>query len=142
MTHHYCFRDSSLPEKEPTGEDLLEEALAPAQERRFVCANCGIPITTHAEIISIEGSDIHQRTNPAGVESEFGCFARAPGVLVSGIPTAEHSWYAGYLWSFALCGGCGVHLGWYFEGLEPPFYGLILNRLREEGTEGPSSLLH
>lgn len=92
---------------------------------------CGEPITSRAHQTTVAGSHVHHRTNPAGVTFEFGCFSAAPGVAVVGPATDEHSWFAGCVWSFALCGGCTEHLGWLFEGAER-FYGLILDRLVDE----------
>lgn len=82
--------------------------------------------------MAVEGRHIHRRTNPAGLEFELGCFGKAPGAAALGEPTTEHSWFGGYAWCFDLCRGCGTHLGWYFDGSEPPFHGLILNRLQLE----------
>ncbi len=87
--------------------------------------------------IEIAGGHVHRRANPAGDEFEIGCFIDAPGVAVHGEPTAEYSWFAGYLWSFALCRRCDSQLGWFFDGTEPNFYGLILVQLVEE-TGKPS----
>ncbi len=33
-----------------------------------------------------------------------------------------------------MCRGCGAHLGWHFEGRDPAFHGLILDRLEAEET--------
>jgi len=101
-------------------------------QRRLLCRSCRQPITADDQRIAIEGRHLHRRVNPLGIEFEFGCFGEAPGAAKLGEPTAEHSWFAGYAWSFAHCGRCGVHLGWLFEGAEPAFYGLISNLLEEE----------
>lgn len=89
----------------------------------------------------MEGRWIHRRTNPAGFEFEFSCFVAAPGATTEGQPTLEHSWFRGYAWVFTLCGTCGAHLGWHFEGAPPSFHGLILNRLdlEEDGAGGDAS---
>lgn len=110
----------------------FEHGIRAEPERRLRCRVCGAPITSPDERIPIAGSPIHRRVNPAGIEFEFGCFAEAPGAAVTGEPTAEFSWFAGYVWSYALCRRCGVHLGWLFEGATLRFYGLILNRLTDE----------
>lgn len=125
--------DRDIPYQLPLKD--LEAALGIHPGRRLLCANCGQPVTTEAERISIEGRSVHQATNPSGIEFEFGCFASAPGALVAGEPTTEFSWFTGYAWRFALCRGCGAHLGWFFQGGAPTFFGLILNRLKEEGPE-------
>ncbi len=98
---------------------------------RLLCRACGAPITSRAEQTSVAGSHVHLRTNPAGITFRFGCFSSAPGAIVHGPPTGEHSWFAGLVWSFTMCGGCGEHLGWHFEGAER-FHALILDRLVDE----------
>jgi len=120
------------------GQSLGREAalaLRMVPGRGLFCRACREWITAEGESVSVEGSSVHRRVNPAGVEFEFGCFRDAPGARVAGTPTAEHSWFPGYAWSFALCGGCLTHLGWFFEGAGPPFHGLILERLTQEGPQ-------
>ena len=82
----------------------------------------------------VEGEHVHRRTNPAGIEFEFGCFLTAPGVQVVGEPAFEFSWFEGRAWAYSMCRGCGTHLGWHFEGRDPAFHGLILDRLETEQT--------
>ena len=101
-----------------------------APERRLCCASCGSLVTSERERIPIDGRHVHRRTNPGGLTFEFGCFALAPGADVVGEPTLEFTWFPDYAWTYALCRACQTHLGWHFEGAEPPFHGLILNRLR------------
>jgi hypothetical protein len=47
---------------------------------------------------------------------------------VFGPPTAEASWFPGFVWEVALCAACKTHLGWAFHG-ESDFLGLVLDRL-------------
>ncbi len=110
------------------------DASRDTSERRLLCRSCGSPVTTEAERIAIDGQHVHRRTNPAGIDFEFGCFAAAPGAEIVGEPTAEFSWFAGYAWTYSLCGACATHLGWHFEGAGPSFHGLILVRLMREGS--------
>ena len=51
-----------------------------------------------------------------------------------GDPTGDHTWFAGYLWCFALCRGCGRHLGWHYQsdGGGDNFFGLIKDRLSSQ----------
>ncbi len=100
--------------------------------RRLLCAVCAAPITTDDQRVAIEGRHAHLRTNPAGFDFEFGCFREAPGAVVVGEATAEHSWFAGYQWRFSVCGGCGAHLGWHFDSAGSRFHGLIFDRLETE----------
>lgn len=102
--------------------------------RRLCCAACQAPITAREEGISIAGRHVHRRVNPAGIAFVFGCFGAAPGAATLGVPTTEDAWFAGYAWSFALCRRCGEHLGWFFSGTEPSFFGLILDRLSDSAT--------
>ncbi len=123
----------SSPTRGVLGEDPeLEQLIRPAEERRLLCRLCGAPITSADHRISIAGHHVHRRVNPVGFEFEFGCFDGAPGAVAAGRPTAEFSWFAGWSWAFSLCRSCGVHLGWFFDGRDPRFHGLVLNRLVEE----------
>lgn len=106
----------------------------PAAPRRWLCRRCRAPITSESERLTIAGQHLHRRTNPYGVEFELGCFGAAPGATTTGLPTSEHTWFAAYRWSFALCRRCNVHLGWFFSGAEPPFHGLIFKLLIEESS--------
>ncbi len=107
--------------------------------RRLLCRSCGSPVTGERERVAIGGQHLHHRTNPAGIEFEFGCFVAAPGAETTGEPTSEFSWFAGYTWVYSICRGCGGHLGWFFQDAGPSFHGLILARLV---SEGPAGRLH
>jgi hypothetical protein len=67
--------------------------------------------------------------NPHGRVFEIVTVRQADGVALLDAPTREHSWFAGYAWRVALCGGCGSHVGWGFHavvGQEPAaFFGLV-----------------
>ena len=112
----------------PQHVDQIDE---PEDPGRLLCRVCGEPITSRADQTVVAGAQVHRRTNPAGITFTFGCFSSAPGATEAGPATDEHSWFAGFCWSFATCGACGEHLGWLFEGAER-FHGLILDRLVEE----------
>lgn len=102
-----------------------------ARGRRLLCAACGRPITEEGAAAQYGGAHEHLFTNPAGIGFRIGCFHHAPGCTEAGPPTAEYTWFAGYRWRFALCGGCGAHLGWSYRGPHH-FFGLILDRLRRD----------
>ena len=97
----------------------------------LVCKACGHDITTSSERISINGQHVHTRMNPAGFEYTFDCFREAPGCRQLGMPSFEHTWFAGHSWQLAVCAGCGEHLGWLFRNGNV-FYGLIEDRLVEK----------
>lgn len=57
------------------------------------------------------------------------------GRLISvGEPTAEFSWFPGYLWTIGTCKVCGEHLGWIFHtaDLDIVFQTIIVTKLREK----------
>jgi len=116
------------------GEPALRGATDALLRRWLRCRHCRKEVTAEDDRVVVEGGHVHRRTNPAGIEFEFGCFLVAPGAQVVGEPTFEHSWFAGCAWSYSLCRGCGTHLGWHFEGRDPAFQGLILDRLEVEET--------
>lgn len=99
--------------------------------RKLYCHLCRHPITDRGQSISFQGGHVHARTNPAGYTYEFGCYQDAPGCRVFGPRTDEHTWFAGYSWQIAVCGSCGEHLGWLFNGAGR-FYGLIVDRIIPE----------
>lgn len=73
--------------------------------------------------------------NPAGFVFRIGCFAEAIGCVVVGPDNLDYPWFTGHAWRYAHCAGCGHLLGWHFRAppdpAAPPFFGLILERLRE-----------
>jgi len=110
---------------------------------RLVCDACGWEITDLDAKMAVHGRHDHRCVNPHGRIFDIGCFARASGAEAVGAPSAFFSWFEGFTWRIARCRGCGVHLGWRFEGLgaaRDAFWGLILTRLREApGPVGPPS---
>lgn len=99
----------------------------------LLCRHCRALVTTRGEAIEVEGRHQHTFFNPSGLLFEIGCFALAPGCLVSGAPTSEFAWFKGTRWQYSSCSGCGAHLGWRFlTSGGGAFFGLISNRLIEE----------
>lgn len=115
------------PEPGKVPDAILQRAI-PAL---LVCERCHQVITSEDRRIEVEGAHVHRRTNPMGWRFEIGCFSVAPGVEVATASSTEYSWFVGRAWRVGRCGGCGIQLGWYFEGREPDFHGLILDRLAE-----------
>ena len=110
-----------------------DETPADADEKTddaIYCARCGHLVTRTRWKISIAGGK-QVFTNPVGLSFHVVCFAEAPGASAEGDPTDEHTWFPGYLWNFALCRGCGGHIGWHFrqEAGGDAFFGLIKDRL-------------
>ncbi len=93
------------------------------------CSACGHPITDASQRTRVQGSHEHDCINPAQITFHIGCFVSAAGCAAAGRFTAEHSWFPGYRWRYALCAACGEHLGWEFSGIGG-FFGLVLDRLK------------
>jgi hypothetical protein len=93
------------------------------------CRRCQHGITAGRYAIEVDGAHAHTFRNPAGWSFRLACFADAPGAAPSGRATHEHTWFSGYAWRFAHCGGCGAHVGWWFVGGADAFAGLVLARL-------------
>jgi len=113
----------------PVKEAEEQKDLLPIEA--IFCKACGRTVTGKDQRIAVHGSHAHTFFNPAGIVYELGCFSSAPGCHRAGEATTYFSWFAGYVWRFALCKHCNSHLGWYFEMGESSFYGLILARLTE-----------
>lgn len=98
----------------------------------YLCAACGSPVTRARWAIAPTGD--HERTvfNPAGIVFRILVFGEAPGADPCGAAFTDFTWFSGFAWRLALCRGCGVHLGWRYEGETAPrvFFGLIKDRLR------------
>lgn len=97
----------------------------------LLCRSCDALITRERWKISVAGHQ-HHFTNPLGVEFEVCLFEQAPGVLVVGAATLDHTWFPGFKWSLVQCGNCHIHMGWFYEGAENPprFFGLIGPKLK------------
>lgn len=120
-------------------EALLHQAEHPAGEQGpyLCCRACARRITAASARVAKAGKHQHRCTNPQGYTFAIGCFAQAAGCQCQGPAVHEHTWFAGYAWRIALCGGCGAHLGWRYEGGETPFFGLIFDQLVECREDRP-----
>jgi hypothetical protein len=129
-----CFRKSpseGLKDVERDDETDVELGEGGGSGRRLACKLCHSVITRRGDAIDKDGKHQHTFFNPSGILFDVGCFARAPGCSISGTPTSEFSWFKGFLWQYSSCSVCNAHLGWFFSGGGPSFYGLIVNRLIE-----------
>ncbi|HEX9100995.1 MAG TPA: cereblon family protein, partial [Polyangia bacterium] len=79
--------------------------------RAYWCSACKTRVAAEDDAVAVAGAHQHRFVNPAGVEFEIGCFARA-ACRSDGEPTLEHTWFAGFAWSYASCANCRAHLGW------------------------------
>jgi hypothetical protein len=129
-----CFRETGAAAGVAPDQRVDAELGAGAGKGpRLVCRLCHGPVTSRGDAIEVEGRHQHTFFNPAGMLFEIGCFGAAPGCRVSGQPTAEFAWFAGYRWQYASCRSCDAHLGWFFSGgAGHAFHGLIVARLVEE----------
>jgi len=108
-------------------DDTVDES-----ERAIRCKACGLPVTSRAQKITISNSHTHTFFNPAGIVFELACFRRASGCMLAGEATSEFTWFAGFLWRYALCRNCNNHVGWFYQGAGSSFFGLILRNLVED----------
>jgi hypothetical protein len=104
---------------------------ATKEQRIVVCAACGHHVADVDARITIAGSHEHTCVNPAAIIYRIACYQRAPGCVGHGERSDHFSWFAGYVWQIRLCGRCHAHLGWSFDGSDPPFVGLIVDRVEE-----------
>lgn len=124
-------REGPPPPGPPDVRALLELDDGTGRARRLLCRACGHPITDDRARVAVDGAHQHVERNPAGITYRIGCFREAPGAVAWGEAYAEHTWFAGHTWRIALCGRCGAHLGWAFQG-HGRFHGLITDRLVPE----------
>jgi len=121
-----------------TPETERETTTAPRAEADdpLFCHRCEHLVTRERWAISCNGDHHHTVFNPAGHLFRVRCFEDAPGAGEAGEPTDEFTWFPGYLWRFAMCRGCGDHLGWFYEGERAPltFFGLIATKLTTKGA--------
>lgn len=119
-----------LPDLSP---NLAQEQVTEREKEQLLfCWQCGFRITDAKQKIAKKGTHQHAFFNPHGIVFHIGCFANAPGCRAQGPLSAEFSWFPSYQWRIECCASCQNHLGWSFTQTDDLFYGLILNRLREE----------
>ena len=120
---------------ERDAEALIEDETEKRIDRSpLICSACGERITSVRDRVEMNGNHAHTFTNPHGFTFDIGCFRSAPGCRPLGEATEAWTWFHGYAWRVAVCGGCGTHLGWGYERSPADadaagFFGLILDRL-------------
>ncbi len=122
---HFLFRESPDHDPAPAGSDHA----VPEPEDWLVCRTCSQPVARTRDRIAVNGRYRHNLFNPAGILFEVECFTAAPGCRFEGEFTEAFTWFPGYAWRFALCAGCGTHLGWEFRDRTSGFAGLIVTEL-------------
>jgi hypothetical protein len=111
--------------------DVIDDP-APKRSERLLCRQCGQVMTSRESVIEIDGASDHVFENPHGMVYHVRCFGEAPGAVTLGAPTNDFTWFRGYTWQIALCGGCRSHVGWAFIADKHRFWGLIPGRLVAE----------
>lgn len=120
-------------ERNDDPERAASDAPAPkTEERRLVrCARCEHALTDAKARTEKDGAHRHTFVNPSGLSFHVACYRDAPGCLEIGEAETFWSWFSGYSWRNALCGRCGVHVGWSYRGRDDAFFGLIVDRIVE-----------
>jgi uncharacterized C2H2 Zn-finger protein len=113
----------------------LDDEVHERSERMLRCGRCGHGVTRDRDRREVAGAHAHVFMNPHGYVFHVGCFDEAEGAVRHGAATDDFSWFDGYLWRYAHCGACQLHIGWRFEAGGDTFWGLILDRLIEEGDD-------
>jgi cereblon len=122
-------------EDEPAGErdtaartrDEAEEA----PDQPILCRRCRARLSEMPALFPMDADRINRVfANPAGLLLEILTTRAAHNVVVVGPATTEFTWYQGYAWEVAYCGGCRAHVGWAFgaaDGKREPsrFFGLL-----------------
>jgi cereblon len=102
-------------------------------------------VASTSDVLVVGGTSTHQRVNPAGLVCQFVTLRRCASARIVGGPETDFTWFDGYAREIVACARCTIHLGWRYRatgGGEPAeFYGILLDRLREEdradqGREG------
>ena len=126
------YLDSAQPPINSVLDPQGEDRGASGERINIYCSFCDHGITGLNHACAVNGQHTHTFFNPAGVVFEICCFRQAPGCVVRGHSTDEFTWFAGYRWSYALCGRCRAHLGWQYTSAEDSFFGLIAPNLRQD----------
>ncbi|XP_035215361.1 protein cereblon-like isoform X2 [Stegodyphus dumicola] len=83
------------------------------------CRDCLNVIALREDIfsMSLQGPQ-GTYVNPNGYVHEAVTVYKAKGLLVSGRPSTEQSWFPGYAWTIAECEHCHCHMGWKFTAVD------------------------
>jgi hypothetical protein len=123
MWHEWTMGKETQAERDQRGELRIDE------EAWIRCGACGHALAPARARIEVEGKHEHTFVNPAGFEYTIRCFGEAPGCAGAGEESTYWSWFRGFAWRMAACGGCGAHVGWSFRKEESAFWGLVVDRI-------------
>lgn len=94
----------------------------------WLCAWCLNRVANERDRFAYDGKDEFTFANPEQIRFHIITFSQTLGCRSAGVPTLEHTWFAGHAWLYCLCDRCGQHLGWYYRG-QHEFAGLIKARM-------------
>lgn len=125
-----------LPLKKGSWSRKVSRATPPAPRTRpeddlYLCRRCGYHVASRQNLLKVCGATRHRFINPAGIHFHIICFSRTLGAIHQGAFTSQFSWFPDYQWCYCHCADCFTHLGWYYRKSRDGFYGLIIDRLRE-----------
>lgn len=133
MADNCLLRIFNFDKKESTNISTIvtpKDSPIEEEDKNIYCKICGNVLTTKDEQIKIQGSHEHTFTNPHGFVYHIACYKKVWGAKIMGEETEEFSWFRGYVWCYALCTRCRVHLGWRYRASKNDiFFGLIFDRL-------------
>ena len=99
----------------------------------WLCAWCLNRVASEKDRFAYESESQFAFKNPNGILFQIITFTQTIGCQESGVPTLEHTWFAGHAWSYCACDRCRAHLGWYYSG-PSDFVGLIRERIVRRAT--------
>ena len=94
----------------------------------WLCAWCLNRVANEKDRYSSDGKSDFSFKNPEGIRFNILTFSPTLGCRQRGVPTLDHTWFPGHMWSYCVCDRCGIHLGWYYTG-PTAFAGLIRDRI-------------
>ncbi len=106
----------------------LEASAAVDGSLDWYCIRCMRGVAREKDRIQREGKNEFVFRNPEGQRFHILLFSDCPGGREAGLPTSLHTWFPGFAWCYCLCRGCGLQLGWWYEG-QGRFVGLIRARI-------------
>ena len=102
-------------------------------EATLQCAYCQMVIS-HTQHV-FHGADAGVFANPHGHVFDILTVDAVNPLKTHGKGTTAFTWFSGYSWQIVSCMGCGTHMGWRYQAVEPNrtptvFWGLLRNHLK------------